>query len=61
MTSQIVTSSLKTMAAKDKDSEETALVAFDSIERKIYIARKQKVMLDSDLAMLYGGYDISFE
>ncbi len=54
MTSQIVTLSSKIMAAKDKDTEETALVTFDSIERKIYVAREQKVMLDSDLAMLYG-------
>lgn len=54
MTSQIVTSSLKIMAAKDKDSEEIALVTFDSIERKIYVVREQKVMLDSDLAALYG-------
>jgi len=54
LTSQIVTLSSKIMAAKDKDTEETALVTFDSIERKIYVAREQKVMLDSDLAMLYG-------
>ncbi len=42
------------MAAKDKKSEETALVTFDIIERKIHIVREQKVMLDSDLAALYG-------
>lgn len=42
------------MAAKDKKSEETALVTFDVIERKIYVVREQKVMLDSDLAALYG-------
>lgn len=42
------------MATKDKKSEETALVTFDLIERKIYVVREQKVMLDSDLATLYG-------
>lgn len=42
------------MATKDKKSEETALVTIDIIERKIYIVREQKVMLDSDLAALYG-------
>ena len=45
---------LKFMATKDKKSEETLLVTFDVIERKIYIVREQKVMLDSDLAALYG-------
>ena len=42
------------MATKDKKLEETALVTFDVIERKIYVVRGQKVMLDSDLAALYG-------
>lgn len=42
------------MAAKDKKSEETALAALDAIERKIFVIRGQKVMLDSDLAALYG-------
>ncbi|MCW5961828.1 MAG: ORF6N domain-containing protein [Pyrinomonadaceae bacterium] len=42
------------MAEKNKNSEETALVTLDLIERKIYIVREQKVMLDSDLANLYG-------
>jgi len=42
------------MAAKDKKSEETALVTIDIIERKIHLVREQKVMLDSDLAALYG-------
>jgi hypothetical protein len=42
------------MATKDKTPEETALVTIDIIERKIYIVRGQKVMLDSDLAALYG-------
>jgi len=51
---RIVTSSLKNMAAKDKKSEETALVTIDIIERKIHLVREQKVMLDSDLAALYG-------
>jgi len=42
------------MATEDKKSEETALVTIDIIERKIYVVREQKGMLDSDLAMLYG-------
>lgn len=42
------------MAAKDKISDETALITLDLIERKIYVVREQKVMLDSDLAKLYG-------
>lgn len=41
------------MTAKNKNSE-TSLVTLDYIERKIYIVRGQKVMLDSDLAKLYG-------
>ncbi len=45
---------LKIMTAKDKKSEENALITFDVIERKIYVIREQKVMLDSDLATLYG-------
>lgn len=44
---------LKIMATKDKKSSETALVTIDLIERKIYVVRGQKVMLDSDLAKLY--------
>lgn len=42
------------MAAKDEKLEETALITSDVIERKIYVVREQKVMLDSDLATLYG-------
>jgi hypothetical protein len=42
------------MATKNKNSDETALVTLDVIERKIYVIREQKVMLDSDLAILYG-------
>ena len=45
---------LKIMAANEKKSAETALVTIDIIERKIYIVREQKVILDSDLAKLYG-------
>ncbi len=45
---------LKIMATKDIKSTETALVTIDIIERKIYVVREQKVMLDSDLATLYG-------
>ncbi|MGI8467678.1 MAG: ORF6N domain-containing protein [Pyrinomonadaceae bacterium] len=42
------------MAAKDKKLEGNALITFDTIERKIYFVRERKVMLDSDLAALYG-------
>lgn len=41
------------MAARDKKSE-NSLITLDVIERKIYFVREQKVMLDSDLAKLYG-------
>lgn len=55
LTSQIVMSRyLKIMATKDIKPTETALVTIDIIERKIYVVREQKVMLDSDLATLYG-------
>jgi len=47
-------SKIKFMAAKDKNAETSSLVTLDLIERKIYVARGQKVMLDSDLAKLYG-------
>ena len=47
-------SKINFMAAKDKSSDETALITLDLIERKIYVVREQKVMLDSDLAKLYG-------
>lgn len=41
------------MTHKDKKAGETALINLDLIERKIYVIRQQKVMLDSDLAELY--------
>ncbi len=47
-------STVNFMAAKDKSLDETALITLDLIERKIYVVREQKVMLDSDLAKLYG-------
>lgn len=47
-------SKINFMAAKDKRLDETALITLDLIERKIYVVREQKVMLDSDLAKLYG-------
>ncbi len=40
--------------AKDKISEEIRIVTLDTIERKIFVVRGQKTMLDSDLALLYG-------
>jgi len=33
---------------------DTAIIAAEQIERRIYIVRGQNVMLDSDLAELYG-------
>lgn len=40
------------MPAK-KQPEEKSLVPVEVIERRIYLIREQKVMLDSDLAELY--------
>ena len=42
------------MTAKDKNSNETSLISLDLVERKIYVVRGQKAMLDSDSATLYG-------
>ena len=42
------------MTTKNNNSDETILITLDLVERKIYIVRDQKVMLDSDLASLYG-------
>ncbi len=42
------------MAAKHKVKRGEALIPAERIERKIYLMRSQKVMLDSDLAELYG-------
>jgi len=42
------------MPHKDREAGEAALITLDVIERKIYFVRQQKVMLDSDLATLYG-------
>lgn len=42
------------MAVKEKKAVETAVVTIDRIERGIYLIREQKVMLDSELATLYG-------
>lgn len=42
------------MPKKDKTSIETAIVTVDQVERRIYLIRGQKVMLDSELAALYG-------
>ena len=35
-------------------TEETSIIPIGMIERKIYLIRDQKVMLDKDLAVLYG-------
>ncbi len=42
------------MTTRDKSSDETSLLTLDLVERKIYVVRGQKVMLDNDLALLYG-------
>ncbi|MBE7517412.1 MAG: ORF6N domain-containing protein [Chloracidobacterium sp.] len=42
------------MAAKGKQTIETAIVTLDQVERRIYMIRGNKVMLDSELASLYG-------
>ncbi|MGB7069567.1 MAG: ORF6N domain-containing protein [Pyrinomonadaceae bacterium] len=33
---------------------ETAVVTLDQVERKMYLVRRHQVMLDSELAALYG-------
>lgn len=38
----------------DEDKTDRSLVVFERIENKIYSLRGQKVMLDSDLAKIYG-------
>ncbi len=40
------------MASKEK--QETNLIVFEEIENKIYNIRGERVMLDSDLAEIYG-------
>lgn len=42
----------KIMANKEK--QETNLIVFEEIENKIYNIRGERVMLDSDLAEIYG-------
>jgi hypothetical protein len=42
------------MAGKNKSAVETAILTLDQVERRIYEIRGQKVMLDSELASLYG-------
>ena len=42
------------MGEKKITNLETAIVTLDQVERKIYTIRGDKVMLDSDLAVLYG-------
>jgi len=37
------------MTAKGKQTVETAIVTLDQVERRIYIIRGNKVMLDSEL------------
>ncbi len=42
------------MTSHVKKQTETAIVTLDQVERRIYLIRGQKVMLDSELAELYG-------
>lgn len=42
------------MADTDTKPIETAIITLDQVERSIYSIRDQKVMLDSELAELYG-------
>lgn len=42
------------MAAKTKEAIEMAIVTLDQVERRIYSFRGQSVMMDSELAKLYG-------
>lgn len=42
------------MANKIEKSRDVAVVTLEQVERRIYVIRDQKVMLDSDLAELYG-------
>jgi len=42
------------MTKKEKPSKEIALVTLDVVRRRIHFIRGQNVMLDSDLAALYG-------
>jgi hypothetical protein len=42
------------MATKNEQTVETRIVTLDQIERRNYEVRGQKVMLDSELAQLYG-------
>lgn len=53
MVFQIVISN-KNYGNKDKESDKKAFVTLDLIERNILVLREQKVMIDSDLAKLYG-------
>lgn len=39
---------------KEENSIETAIITLDQVERRIYFIRGDKVMLDSELAALYG-------
>jgi ORF6N domain len=38
----------------DKENRETNLTVIEGIEEKIHLIRGQKVMLDNDLAIIYG-------
>jgi ORF6N domain-containing protein len=38
----------------NKEKQETSLTVIEGIEEKIYLIRGQKVMLDNDLALIYG-------
>jgi len=42
------------MRSKGKEVSESAIITLDQVERRIYEIRGHKVMLDSELAILYG-------
>ena len=48
------------MSKKDNQTQEVAIIDENSLKSKIYIIRGQKVMLDADLAVIYGYSTKSF-
>lgn len=42
------------MAISNRKKIETAIITLDQVERRIYLLRGEKVMLDSELAAMYG-------
>lgn len=42
------------MAISENKKIETSIVTLDQVERRIYLVRGEKVMLDSEFATMYG-------